>query len=177
MNKFKQSSAMADTIDDANPVRRRGRPRVKGPSEMDATIGVRLRIRRTLLGYSQEKLGRMLGVTFQQVQKYERGANRISASRLHKLSELLSVPISYFYDKGDPLHIEMYSATSMAENNDQTEYDDGTLTRREILELARAYNRIKDPAMRKRIFEMTKAVSNLNSPPPDDEPANTETTK
>jgi transcriptional regulator with XRE-family HTH domain len=72
------------------------------PNPVDVPVGARVRLRRTLLGLSQEKLGAQLGLTFQQVQKYERGANRISASRLHALSTILDVPVSFFFDDLDP---------------------------------------------------------------------------
>ena len=142
--------------------RRRGRPKSNGPTVMDKSIGLRIRLRRTLLGFSQERLARLLGITFQQVQKYERGTNRVSASRLHQLSDILNVPISYFYDNSDPLNFNAYQVSGMSEPA-AAEYGDASLTRREILELARAYNNIKDPAVRKRIYEMVKAVSGLYS--------------
>src|ERR671933_2928110 len=84
--------------------RRSGRPKVETPHPIDVRVGVRLRLRRSMLGLSQEKLGEMIGLTFQQVQKYERGANRIGASRLHELSRVLDVPISFFFDDTDPVH-------------------------------------------------------------------------
>ena len=76
--------------------RRRGRPRIETPNPIDVRVGTRLRLRRNMLGLSQERLGEAIGVTFQQVQKYERGANRIGASRLHELSRVLDVPVSFF---------------------------------------------------------------------------------
>src|ERR1700689_2171940 len=69
-----------------------------GPNPVDVHVGARLRLRRTLLGMSQEKLGEAIGLTFQQVQKYERGANRVGASRLFDLSRVLDVPVSFFFD-------------------------------------------------------------------------------
>src|ERR687886_2352058 len=77
---------------------RRGRRKLEGPHPTDVHVGARVRLRRTLLGMSQEKLGEALGLTFQQVQKYERGANRIGASRLFDLSRVLDVPIGFFFD-------------------------------------------------------------------------------
>src|SRR4051812_42442557 len=77
----------------------RRRQTVDGPDPTDVHVGVRVRLRRTLLGMSQERLGDALGLTFQQVQKYERGANRIGASRLFQLSHILDVPVSYFFDE------------------------------------------------------------------------------
>src|ERR1700689_3596756 len=74
-----------------------------GPNPVDVHVGARLRLRRTLLGMSQERLGNAIGLTFQQVQKYERGANRIGASRLYDLSRVLDVPVSFFFDDINPM--------------------------------------------------------------------------
>ena len=79
--------------------RRPGRQKGDKPSPIDVHVGSRVRLRRNMLGLSQEKLGGAIGLTFQQVQKYERGANRIGASRLHDLSQVLDVPVSFFFDR------------------------------------------------------------------------------
>ena len=79
-------------------VRRSGRQKSDKPNPIDVQVGSRVRLRRNMLGLSQEKLGTAIGLTFQQVQKYERGANRIGASRLHELSRVLDVPVSFFFD-------------------------------------------------------------------------------
>src|SRR5689334_5684014 len=84
-------------------LRRPGRPKIETPNPIDIRVGARLRLRRTMLGLSQEKLGEAIGLTFQQVQKYERGANRIGASRLYELSRVLDVPVSFFFDNTDPV--------------------------------------------------------------------------
>jgi len=83
--------------------RRPGRRKGDGPNPIDVHVGSRVRLRRNMLGLSQEKLGEAIGLTFQQVQKYERGANRIGASRLHDLSRVLDVPVSFFFDNMDPV--------------------------------------------------------------------------
>ena len=83
--------------------RRPGRQKGNKPSPIDVHVGSRVRLRRNMLGLSQEKLGGAIGLTFQQVQKYERGANRIGASRLHDLSHVLDVPVSFFFDDMDPV--------------------------------------------------------------------------
>src|SRR5262245_39091705 len=80
----------------------RGRMPSGKPNPVDVHVGSRVRLRRTLLGMSQEKLGEAIGLTFQQVQKYERGANRIGASRLWDLSRVLDVPVAYFFDEMSP---------------------------------------------------------------------------
>src|ERR687894_1039497 len=84
-------------------LRRTGRPKVETPNPVDVRVGARLRLRRNMLGLSQEKLGEAIGLTFQQVQKYERGANRIGASRLYELSRALDVPVSFFFGDTDPV--------------------------------------------------------------------------
>lgn len=81
--------------------KRRGRPATKQPHPVDVYVGQRVRLRRTLLGLSQGRLGDQLGLTFQQVQKYERGANRIAASRLKQMADALDVPIGFFFDGFD----------------------------------------------------------------------------
>ena len=84
-------------------LRRPGRQKADKPNPIDVQVGSRVRLRRNMLGLSQEKLGEAIGLTFQQVQKYERGANRIGASRLHELSRVLDVPVSFFFDDIDPV--------------------------------------------------------------------------
>ena len=142
------------------PVRRGRRKRRDGPHPVDIHVGSRVRMRRTLLGMSQEKLGEALALTFQQVQKYERGANRVGSSRLFEISRILDVPISFFFEDMTP---ETASATSFAEQSlglaeDQAELERDPLAKRETLELVRAYYRIADPRVRKRVFEMTKVL-------------------
>lgn len=123
-----------------------------GPDPVDVHVGARLRQRRTLLGMSQEKLAQAFGVSFQQVQKYERGANRISASRLHLLTKILDVPISYFFE-GLPASVQDRNAPPAieAEASDR-------MASRETLELVRAYYRIKDPTVRKRLVDLVRAL-------------------
>lgn len=125
------------------------------PDPVDIHVGARVRLRRTLLGMSQEKLGNALGLTFQQVQKYERGANRIGSSRLFQLSKILDVPVSFFFDEMTTDTTK--KADGMAEGNKQV-FEVDKLSRRETLELVRAYYKITDPSVRKKIFEMVKAV-------------------
>ena len=137
-----------------------GRPRNGKPNPVDVHVGSRVRLRRTLLGMSQEKLGEAIGLTFQQVQKYERGANRIGASRLFNLSQVLDVPVSFFFDD---MPREAADAPVIGEEDDEdrvVEYEPDPMAKRETLELVRAYYRITDPGVRKRLFELTKAVAN-----------------
>lgn len=141
--------------------RRVGRPKTGKPNPIDVHVGSRVRLRRTLLGMSQEKLGEALGLTFQQVQKYERGANRVSASKLFQLGHALDVPVSFFFDD---MPDDVRSAG--VEDDDDGGEDPGAATeqpdpmaKRETLELVRAYYRIKDPLVRKRMFELVKAIA------------------
>lgn len=142
------------------------RPMVAKPNPIDVHVGKRLRLRRTLLGMSQERLGELLGLTFQQIQKYERGVNRIGSSRLYELGQILDVPVSFFFDDmvGSRLPGSMHGPlTGLAEEAEGFERGfDGTLLleRRETLELVRAYYRITDSQVRKRLFELAKALGN-----------------
>ena len=130
---------------------------------VDVHVGVRVRQRRTLLGMSQEKLGSAVGLTFQQIQKYERGANRIGASRLYEFSKVLDVPISYFYeDMPTNVMIGRYGGgrgrRGLGEAASPFEDEKDPMIKRETLELVRAYYKITDARVRKRIFETVKAV-------------------
>lgn len=127
------------------------------PDPIDIHVGSRVRLRRTLLGMSQEKLGDALGLTFQQIQKYERGANRIGSSRLFKLSQILDVPVSFFFDDM-PEDVERANRGLAEAPAEPFEADQ--LSKRETLELVRAYYRVGDAKVRKRIFELVKAVAN-----------------
>lgn len=137
------------------------------PNPIDVHVGKRLRLRRTLLGMSQERLGELLGLTFQQVQKYERGVNRIGSSRLFELAQILDVPVSFFFDdlpEAMGSSLAGYAPSGLAEERATFEHQDDALPldKRETLELVRAYYRISDPAVRKRLFELAKALANLD---------------
>ena len=131
----------------------------KKPNPIDTHVGSRVRLRRTMLGMSQEKLGEAIGLTFQQVQKYERGTNRIGASRLFDLSKVLDVPIGFFFEELGDWQASKTAARLRDLAEEQAEYELDPLAKRETLELVRAYYRIKDPAVRKRLFEMCKALA------------------
>lgn len=139
-----------------------GSEREGRPSPIDVHVGSRIRLRRTLLGMSQERLGEALGLTFQQVQKYERGVNRVGASRLFDLSRVLDVPISFFFDDmpdSVTSAFGMHSARRPAGLTEaQESVTDDTMNRRETLELVRAYYRISDPSLRKRVFDLIKSM-------------------
>ncbi len=132
-----------------------------GPNPIDVHVGQRLRQRRTLLGLSQEKLGELIGLTFQQVQKYERGANRVSASRLYDLARVLDTDINFFFEdmQEEVAQRSPGQLRALAEPPAPYEAEPDPMAKRETLELVRAYYRIHDPAVRKRLFEMTKALA------------------
>lgn len=125
------------------------------PDPVDVHVGSRVRLRRTLLGLSQEKLGAALGLTFQQVQKYERGTNRIGSSRLYQLSRILDVPVSFFFDD---MPMDVASRHGGMAEDTQASFDQEDLSKRETLELVRAYYRIREPGVRKRVFELVKSL-------------------
>lgn len=125
------------------------------PKPVDVHVGARIRLRRTLLGLSQENLADSVGLTFQQIQKYERGINRVGASRLFQFAKILNVPIGFFFDdmsdeiSDDPGH---GSVPESAHENDP-------LGKSEVREFVRAYYLISDRAMRRRIFELVKSIA------------------
>ncbi len=128
------------------------------PSPVDVHVGARLRIRRTLLGLSQTALAEALGLTFQQVQKYERGANRMGSSRLYDVARILAVPIKYFFDDM-PAAVAASSPTLVGGRAKQPpSYEPDPMAKRETLELVRAYYKISNPHVRNRLYEMVKAL-------------------
>ena len=135
------------------------------PNPVDVHVGSRVRLRRTMLGMSQEKLGEAISLTFQQVQKYERGANRIGASRLHDLSRVLDVPVSFFFDDMDPVRAPAIPA-GFAEPPAEA-FDSDPLRKRETVELVSAYYRIEDGVVRRRLFELAKALAAGGDRPPE----------
>src|SRR6476646_3891618 len=136
--------------------RRPSRLKMTTPNPIDVRVGVRLRLRRNMLGLSQEKLGEAIGLTFQQVQKYERGANRIGASRLHELSRVLDVPISFFFDDTDPVRAP--ATGGFAEPPAET-FESDPLRRQETIELVQAYFSIEDAAVRRRLLDLAKVLA------------------
>lgn len=151
----------------------RGRLPDGAPNPVDVHVGSRVRLRRMLLGLSQERLGDALGLTFQQVQKYERGINRIGASRLWDLSRVLGAPVGYFFENMN----EVVARSSPRQLVDGTAGDgegpgfvrdmippdpadpQGDIGHREVLELVRAYSRITDPVVRRRIYDLTRTLA------------------
>ncbi len=122
---------------------------------VDVYVGSRIKHQRTVSGISQEKLGNELGLTFQQVQKYEKGANRVGASRLFQISRILNVSPAFFFD-GMPDASANGMASGLAEET--TGFEHENLSKRETLELVRAYYKIEDPDVRKRVFDLIKSI-------------------
>ncbi|SHF64586.1 Transcriptional regulator, contains XRE-family HTH domain [Kaistia soli DSM 19436] len=126
----------------------------KVPNPIDVHVGGRVRLRRMMQNMSQEKLGESLGITFQQIQKYEKGTNRIGASRLQHISSVLQVPVSFFFEDapGSPSDVGFEEARPAAFVTD-------FLSSAEGLQLNRAFVRIKDPKVRRKIVDLVRAVA------------------
>jgi transcriptional regulator with XRE-family HTH domain len=127
----------------------------KAPNPIDKHVGSRVRMRRMMLGMSQEKLGDALGLTFQQVQKYEKGSNRIGASRLQQISLILQVPISFFFE-GAPAPPGGPSGFAEAVS---PEYLQATLSTSDGLALIKAFSQIKSAKLRRRIVDLVEEVA------------------
>lgn len=132
------------------------------PNPIDAHVGTRVRLRRMLLGMSQEKLGEHLGLTFQQVQKYEKGVNRIGASRLFDLARVLGVPVQFFYDEAPADHGEVAMAPGFGERPTES-YVVEFLSTREGLELNKAFVRIADARVRRSIVDLVRTLGGDDS--------------
>jgi transcriptional regulator with XRE-family HTH domain len=130
----------------------------KAPNPIDVHVGARLRMRRLMLGMSQEKLGDALGLTFQQVQKYEKGTNRISASRLLQVAEVLNVPPSFFFDDApDAL------STVRLPSNELTPTDVAQFFATGGLALIKAFSQIRDAELCRRIVELVETIADSRS--------------
>ena len=130
----------------------------KTPNPIDVHVGNRVRMRRMLVGMSQEKLGQRLGLTFQQIQKYEKGANRISASRLFQMAQILGVPVQFFFEDL-PQQKNDDTPDGMGEARDQGSIMD-FLGSSEGLQLNRQFARIESPAVRRSIIELVRSLAN-----------------
>ena len=130
----------------------------KKPNPIDIHVGSRVRLRRMLLSMSQEKLGDQMGLTFQQIQKYEKGTNRIGASRLHHISQILEVPVQFFFDDAPLAAGQKEGQGGMSEpkmENFLYEF----ISTRDGLELIRAFVSIQDPKIRKRVVDLVRTLS------------------
>lgn len=141
-----------EMLDDGDAVERNARR----PNPIDTHVGSRVRMRRMLLGMSQEKLGEHLGLTFQQVQKYEKGVNRIGASRLFDIAQVLGVPVQFFYE--DVPSATEGAALGFAEQPTES-YVVDFLASREGLELNKAFVKVTDPSTRRAIVDLVRALA------------------
>ncbi len=147
----RQKAASKQTASKKTVIKKKG-----GPDPIDIHVGGRVRLRRMILGMSQEALGKSLGLTFQQVQKYEKGVNRVGASRLFQLSTLLDVPIQFFYDD--------YDAKIGGRSFGLAEPDIGDAFMKfvnspEGVQLCRHFSAIEDPQVKKRVLDLVKSIS------------------
>lgn len=133
-----------------------------GPSVIDAHVGARIRARRALLGMSQKDLGAKVGLTFQQIQKYERGSNRIGSGRLYEFSKILGVPISYFFDDM-PDELQTYAETGARRGKPVPASAPGSeiMERRDTLELVRTFHAIGDDMVRQRFLELMREAARV----------------
>ena len=129
----------------------------KAPNPIDKHVGSRVRMRRMMLGMSQEKLGNNLGLTFQQVQKYEKGTNRIGASRLQQISQILQVPVSFFFE-GAPTSASAPRTDGMNEAPSPA-YVSDFLATSDGLALTKAFMRISDMKLRRRIVDLVEQIA------------------
>lgn len=155
-------------IHETNKRSSRGRTPQGEPNPIDVHVGNRIRLRRTLLGLSQEKLASMLGLTFQQVQKYERGMNRVGASRLWDISKVLEAPINFFYEDMDKSVANqsprMFSIPDAANNPEFLEEDAeifnaDPMQRQETIELVKAYYKIPNRKAARHLYDLIIAMS------------------
>ncbi len=141
-----------------------GRPK-GGPKAMDVHVGNRLRMRRSIIGWSQERLAEAVGLTFQQVQKYERGANRISASRLYDFSRVLDVDVSYFFEQYNEKQKPANFKYGFADTDQDEFLDTGKWYDKETLELIRLYYSISDQKIRRNLVKMIQNMADMQHAP------------
>ena len=157
---IQMTSPQEQLNDEITPIRStRGRLPSGKPNPVDVHVGTRVRLRRTLLGISQDRLAEAIGLTFQQVQKYERGANRIGASRLWDLSRVLDCSMSFFFEEMDDQTAQASPRNLSSESRDLEPRANDPMTKRETLELVRAYYQINDYHVRRRIYELARALA------------------
>lgn len=129
------------------------------PNPIDVHVGKRLRFGRTMQGMSQESIGESIGVTFQQIQKYERGINCIRASKLFELAKVLKVPVTFFYEGFEQEAGEGYAIPGAADSASEGGFDMELASSRENIELMRAFHRISDPQLRNKILDLVRAMA------------------
>ena len=137
----------------------------KSPNPIDVHVGSRIRLRRMLIGMSQEKLGDKLNLTFQQIQKYEKGANRVGASRLYTVAQILGVPVQFFFDDM-PSSVDAVAQASVdpalisaMSDNDEAPFVMDFVSSSEGLQLNMAFAKIEDADTRRRVVDLVKAIA------------------
>lgn len=128
------------------------------PRPVDIHIGKRIRMRRSLMGVSQEKLAEALGVSFQQVQKYERGANRVSASRLYQIGKTLDVPVAYFYQEFTDKPVKQGPRPGLSDNEQEDILSEDILYEKETIELIRLYYSLEDERKRRDLLKIMRSM-------------------
>ncbi len=131
----------------------------KKPNPIDIHVGSRIRLRRNILGMSQEKLGESLGITFQQIQKYEKGTNRVGASRLQAIAGILQVPVAFFFEDAPGQE----SVAGGLSEDSSTSYVVDFLNSSEGLQLNRAFIRISDQKVRRKVIDLVRALGNAEA--------------
>ncbi|MEM9124068.1 MAG: helix-turn-helix transcriptional regulator [Pseudomonadota bacterium] len=131
----------------------------KAPNPVDVHVGSRVRLRRIHVGMSQERLGELVGLTFQQIQKYENGANRIGASRLFEISQILDVPVGFFFEDLPGEVEEAFHDTETDIDQDAADYVMDFVSSVEGLQLNKAFTRIHSTAVRRRILSLVRTIS------------------
>ncbi len=126
--------------------------------DIDIHVGKRLRTRRTMMGLSQEAVAKAVGITFQQVQKYEKGTNAMNANRLYEFAQFMSVPVAYFFDGMERGASASVAASGFSEAAAET-FDHKTVSDRESLEIMKAFKRIKEQVVRKRLADLVRAIA------------------
>jgi transcriptional regulator with XRE-family HTH domain len=128
--------------------------------DIDTHVGKRLRLRRTMMGLSQEAVAKAVGITFQQVQKYEKGANAMNANRLYEFAQFMHVPVAYFFDELErPASSGGAAAEGFAEEGPSFDHNHKTVSDRESLEMMKAFKRIPQQLVRKRLADLVRAIA------------------
>lgn len=127
--------------------------------DIDAHIGKRLRLRRTMLGLSQEVIARAVGISFQQVQKYEKGSNAMNASRLNEFAQVMQVPVAFFFEGLEHSASGSHRMSDFAEEGDGFHHNRKKVSDRESLEMMKAFKRIGEQSVRKRLSDLVRAIA------------------
>jgi len=133
----------------------------KSPHPIDQFVGGRVRQQRMFVGMSQEQLGEKLGLTFQQIQKYEKGANRVSASRLWEMSKIFDVPICYFFEGNEAKHEEHLNSVVGFSESEQSKLTGGSDSER--LRLNRYFVQISEPSLRRAVIDLAKSIAGTSN--------------